>query len=231
LEFIYRWYIYFQWLVLFYTFEALMLTITSFQKKYPGSDHPVLSIPHFHLDKGIYWIKGENGSGKTSLIKSIAGLIPFTGSIAIDGYELHTNRMAYTKRVNYAEAEPQYPPFLTGRELVDFYKTTNGGELPVALMSSLGVEKFLHNKTAVYSSGMMKKLSLVLAFTGHPALILLDEPLIALDVEAVETLQQTIAAYYTQGVSFIITSHQPLSSAVIHYDDVFSINNQTLVKA
>lgn len=207
-----------------------MLTITSFQKKYPGSDAPVLSIDNFHLEKGIYWIKGENGSGKTSLIKSIAGLIPFKGSIAINGVELNTNRMAYTKLVNYAEAEPQYPPFLTGKELVDFYKSTNGGELPVALMAALGVEKFLHNKTAVYSSGMMKKLSLVLAFTGHPQLILLDEPLIALDMEAVDTLQHTIAAYYSKGVSFIITSHQPLSSAVIQYDGVFAIKNQTLVK-
>jgi len=209
----------------------IMLQLTSFQKKYPGTDHPVLNIPDCRLDKGIYWIKGENGSGKTTLIKSIAGLIPFTGSIAINGIELHRNRMAYTKLVNYAEAEPQYPPFLTGKELVDFYKSTNSGELPTTLMAALGVEKFLHQKTAVYSSGMMKKLSLVLAFTGNPQLILLDEPLIALDVEAVAALQQTIADYHRKGVSFIITSHQPLSNTVVHYDGVLAIKDQTLVPA
>jgi ABC-2 type transport system ATP-binding protein len=207
-----------------------MLTITSFQKKYPGSDEPVLSIPHFKLDKGIYWIKGENGSGKTSLIKSIAGLIPFSGSIAINEFELSKNRMAYTKTVNYAEAEPQYPAFLTGKELIDFYKSTKGGELPVDLIAVLGVEKFMHSKTAVYSSGMMKKLSLVLGFTGNPQLILLDEPLIALDTAAVEILQNTIAAYNKKGVSFIITSHQPLNNSIVQFDAGFIIKDKTLVQ-
>lgn len=207
-----------------------MLTINQFEKKYPGSDIPVLSIPDFHLHKGIYWIKGENGSGKTSLIKSIAGLLPFKGNIIVAGARLDKNRMAYTKLVNYAEAEPQYPPFLSGKELIDFYTSTNGHELPVALISALGVDKFMHNRTAVYSSGMMKKLSLVLAFTGTPQLVLLDEPLIALDTEAVDSLQNCIAAWHQKGVSFIITSHQPLSSTVITYDGVFAIKNQTLVK-
>ena len=207
-----------------------MLTISNFQKTYPGSSNPILNIPHFHLDKGIYWIKGENGSGKTSLIKSIAGLIPFTGNITINGFEMVKNRMNYTKAVNYAEAEPQYPPFLTGKELINFYTSTNGGGQPATLMSALGIEKFMHSKTGTYSSGMMKKLSLALAFTGHPQLILLDEPLIALDVEAVEVLQHSIAEAGKNGVSFIITSHQPLTSPVIQYDAVYTIKNQTLIK-
>jgi ABC-2 type transport system ATP-binding protein len=207
-----------------------MLTITSFQKKYPGNDEPVLSIPHFKLDKGIYWIKGENGSGKTSLIKSIAGLIPFAGSIAVNDVELSKQRMAYTKMVNYAEAEPLYPPFLTGKELIDFYKNTTGGDLPADLITALGVEKFMHNKTAVYSSGMMKKLSLVLGFTGNPQLILLDEPLIALDIAAVEILQLTIAAYNKKGVSLIITSHQPLNNSIVQFDARFIIKDKTLVQ-
>lgn len=205
-----------------------MLTITNFQKKYPGSDTVVLSIPDFRCEKGIYWIKGENGSGKTSLIKSIAGLIPFGGRIAINDFELSNNRMAYTKLVNYAEAEPLYPPFLTGRELMDFYKSTKGGNLPIALIAALGVEKFINNKTAVYSSGMMKKLSLVLGFTGNPQLILLDEPLIALDSESVEILQNTITTYSKKGVSFIITSHHPLNNEMVKFDASFIIKNQTL---
>lgn len=207
-----------------------MLTINQFQKKYPGSNAPVLSIDHLYLHKGIYWIKGENGSGKTSLIKSIAGLLPFSGSIAVNNVDLGKSRMAYTKLVNYAEAEPQYPSFLTGKELLSFYQSTNGGEWPNEIIRALGVDKFMQNKTGVYSSGMMKKLSLVLAFTGNPQLILLDEPLIALDVEAVEILQNTIAAYHQQGVSFIITSHQSLNTSIVQFNGCFSIKNQTLIQ-
>lgn len=192
-----------------------MLIISNFQKKYPGSSVPVLSISHLELLQGIYWIKGENGSGKTSLIKSIAGLIPFSGDITVNNINIHSKRMAYTAIVNYAEAEPQYPPFLNGKELIDFYLSAKGGHLPKDLLKALGVDKFMHNKTAVYSSGMLKKLSLLLAFIGEPVLILLDEPLIALDAAAVAVLQTTIAAYSNKGVSFIITSHQPMDNNLL----------------
>ena len=61
-----------------------------------------------------------------------------------------------------------------------------------------------------YSSGMLKKLSLVLAFIGNPVLILLDEPFITLDMDAVRGLQQLIEQKQAAGVSFCISSHQDL---------------------
>ncbi len=192
-----------------------MLNITNFQKKYGTSKEPVVSIPDCKLEKGIYWIKGTNGSGKTSLLKSIAGLIPFEGNILVDGCDIKNNRMDYLQQVNYAEAEPQYPLFLTGKELIDFYRSTKKGNFPDSLLSNLGIEKFMHQKTSTYSSGMLKKLSLVLAFIGNPTLVLLDEPLIALDVAAVEVLQAAIRQYNQTGVSFIITSHQLFNNELI----------------
>ena len=192
-----------------------MLKIEKFKKTYPGNTEPVLSIENFEIDTGIFWIKGENGSGKTSLLKSIAGLIPFEGCISVDGHDINRNRMAYTSLVNYAEAEPKYPPFLTGEELIGFYKATKHGNFPTLLSEQLGVEKFQHQKTGTYSSGMLKKLSLVLAFTGKPRLVLLDEPLVALDLAAVDALQTAIRKYFEEGVSFLITSHQHLDSALI----------------
>ncbi|MBL0359143.1 MAG: ATP-binding cassette domain-containing protein [Chitinophagaceae bacterium] len=207
-----------------------MLIISNYQKQYPGTDTPVLSITKLELAAGCYWIKGENGSGKTSLIKSIAGLLPCTGEIAVNGLNIRNNRMGYTKIVYYAEAEPQYPGFLTGKELMDFYFATKKGHLPHKLIKGLGVDQFMNSKTAVYSSGMMKKLSLVLGFTGNPALILLDEPLIALDAAAVDTLQHTITAYCNQGISFIVTSHQPLDNSIVKVDAGFIIKDKTLLK-
>lgn len=192
-----------------------MLTISNYQKKYPGNNNPVLSIESLYLNKGIYWLKGENGSGKTSLMKSIAGLIPFNGDILVNDLHIHKKRLEYAAIVNYAEAEPLYPLFLTGKELIGFYSSTKKGAFPQQLFNALGVEHFQHQKILTYSSGMIKKLSLVLAFIGNPLLILLDEPLIALDTASVTILQQTIAAYYAEGVSFIITSHQPLDETII----------------
>lgn len=58
---------------------------------------------------------------------------------------------------------------------------------------------------------MLKKLSLVLAFIGEPKWILLDEPLITLDVNAVNIILSTIKYFHQNGISFLITSHQSLS--------------------
>ncbi|MEO6550335.1 MAG: ABC transporter ATP-binding protein [Ferruginibacter sp.] len=205
-----------------------MLTITNFQKKYPGNAEPVLAINHFETGPGIYWIKGENGSGKTTLLKSIAGMIPFEGNINVNGLDLRNKRSVYTRIVNYAEAEPRYPAFLTGKEIIDFYSSTKGGHFPESLLKSLGVEKFMHQKTATYSSGMLKKLSLVLGFTGNASLLMLDEPLIALDVAAVEVLHTAISDYAQKGVSFIITSHQPLDNALVSGTTTLLLIQKTL---
>ncbi len=205
-----------------------MLTITNFIKKYAGSKSPVLTINNCEIVAGIYWIKGENGSGKTSLLKSIAGIIPFEGSISVNDMNIRTNRLDYAKSVNYAEAEPLYPAFLTGKELIDFYAATKGGHFPTALSANLGVEKYMHQKTATYSSGMLKKLSLVLAFIGDPVLILLDEPLIALDLAAVEVLQAAIRQLNEKGVSFLITSHQLFNSGLVACTTCLLLKEKTL---
>jgi len=64
-----------------------------------------------------------------------------------------------------------------------------------------------------YSSGMLKKLSLVLAFLGQPRLILLDEPLNTIDVESLEILYRWInEKYQNEKISFLLSSHQPLDA-------------------
>jgi ABC-2 type transport system ATP-binding protein len=191
-----------------------MVHIKKFKKSYPGNEAPVLLINDFEIAKGIYWVKGTNGSGKTSLFKSIAGILPFEGAISVNGMDLNHHRMQYASAVNYAEAEPKYPAFLSGKELIDFYKATKKGHFPEALFTDLGVDEFMDQKTGTYSSGMIKKLSLVLAFTGNAQLVLLDEPLVALDINAVDVLQSAIRQYAHTGVTFLITSHQPLNDAL-----------------
>lgn len=208
-----------------------MLNISDFRKIYHGNTEPVLSIPEYKIDTGIYWIHGENGSGKTSLMKSIAGLIPFEGAIEMDGLHIRHNRMAYAQIVNYAEAEPKYPPFLSGKELIGFYRSTKKGHFPEALLQALGVDKFMSQQTSAYSSGMLKKLSLVLAFTGSARLVLLDEPLVALDVAAVDTLQAAIDRYSKTGVTFLVTSHQPLDGKLVAGITNLSLKNKTLQAA
>jgi ABC-2 type transport system ATP-binding protein len=207
-----------------------MLKFEQYKKQFGGNT--VISIPELELGSGAYWLKGENGSGKTTLIKSIAGLIPFEGTITVGGKDIRKERAVYTSKVNYAEAEPLYPDFLTGEDLIRFYKGTKmGADAHVKhLVGAFGIGAYKDNKIGTYSSGMAKKLSLVLAFMGQPELILLDEPLITLDQEAVGALQSLIQGRRADGVSFLITSHQEISLGIISPSRL-SIKNKTLVTA
>ncbi len=190
-----------------------MIEFNNFRKRYKGSDEDVLNIPGLLLNNSVYWLKGKNGAGKTSLLKSIAGIIPFEGDVSVDGLSIVKNRIRYRLNVNYAEAEPLYPDFLTGSDLIDLYAYTKKAEASQvsALINIFDISAYKNRKLASYSSGMAKKLSLLLAFTGNPKLILLDEPFITLDPYALTVAGELIAEYYNKGTGFIIASHQGFS--------------------
>ncbi len=73
------------------------------------------------------------------------------------------------------------------------------------------MHRFLSMPVGTYSSGMAKKLSVMLAFIGRPSLILLDEPLATLDDEAIQAIPDLMNAYHKEfKTGFIFSSHQPL---------------------
>jgi len=188
-----------------------MLHFNQFEKSY--FNHLVLKIDNIKIPEGIFWIKGGNGSGKSTLLKAIAGILSFEGDIAISTIYLKDHGVSYRKLVNFAEAEPLYPEFLTGFEMVDLFAKAKGAvsDQEETLIAEMGMKPYIHNPLGSYSSGMLKKLSLVLAFLGQPKLILLDEPLNTIDVESLEILYRWInEKYRNEKISFLLSSHQPL---------------------
>jgi len=188
----------------------MMIEFKDFKKGFGGE--LLFDIEHLVLREKLYWLVGANGVGKTTLLKSIAGLIPFTGDILVDEINIRKEKMKFRLAVNYAEAEPVYPEFLSGQDLLNLYgysKKASSGQLNY-LVSKFQVDGYLKKMAGTYSSGMAKKLSLVLAFLGYPKLILLDEPFISLDQQAIMHLQQLISEYFDMGTSFLISSHQDL---------------------
>ena len=189
-----------------------MLYLSGIRKEFSGQ--LILAIPTLRFDEGIFWLRGGNGSGKTTLLKMIAGLIPFEGTIQLnEAIDLRENRVAYCKRVNYAEAEPLFPSFLSGYDLIHLFKKTKLAEETdvTNLIETFNIQSYLANPIGTYSSGMVKKLSLVLAFIGKPNVILLDEPLVTLEDHSIPILLSLINVYRIErNVTFLITSHQRL---------------------
>ena len=203
-----------------------MLYLAGVQKTY--SQRIILDIPELKIDGGIHWLKGSNGSGKSTFLKMICGIIPFDGNVEIENTNLKKNGVEYRRLVSYAEAEPLYPEFLTGEDLIRFYNSVRKAEPKKAdaLIEKFGIGGYYKNPIGTYSSGMTKKLSLVLAFIGKTKFIFLDEPFVTLDVATVQVLINTLNEFHQQGCHFIFTSHQspemdvlPLASELLAHNN------------
>jgi ABC-2 type transport system ATP-binding protein len=206
-----------------------MLTFKSFRKSY-GS-FSALKIPDLSLAPGIYWVKGVNGSGKSTLLKSIAGILAFDGDVLLDDISIKQQAVVYRKLVNFSEAEALFPEFITGAEMIDLFVGAKGGPKgqEQALIESMKMQSYVSKPVGSYSSGMLKKLSLLLAFLGEPKLILLDEPLITIDTASLEILYTWIAdRHRNHGTTFLLTSHQALDAEVLPEAKELLIEDQTL---
>jgi len=205
-----------------------MLELTSIQKSFSGK--PVLDIPSLRLEAGIYWLKGANGSGKSTLFKMLAGLLPGKGDFLIDGISQVKKPVAYRQLINHSPAEPVFPAFVSGDELTSFVTSVKKGmaQQVKEIKEFLEIGSYTANPTGSYSSGMLKKLSLLLAFIGQPRWILLDEPFTTLDMQAQKNLHALIANRHRSGVSFIITSHHDLETPDLRFTRVFRLKDAQL---
>ncbi len=213
-----------------------MLQFRSFYKRY-GSKL-VLDIPNLSLETGLYWLQGPNGSGKTTLLRILAGILPFNGDVFLQSpnqqnrVSLRRSPTSYRRLIAWADAEPQYPGFLTGYEVLDFYQNIlhpDAGQVK-RLIEGFGVGAWLDTRTAAWSSGMTKKLSLLLAFLGKPALILLDEPLTTLDAPGRTVFDEFVTSCQRdRGTSFLISSHQDIVSVMLAATRLLTINNGSIV--
>lgn len=200
-------------------------------EKYYGSSL-ALQIGEMNVQEGIHWVKGPNGSGKTTFFKILAALLPFKGKVVLDQtLDLRKKPVAYRMLVNYGEAEPLYPDFLTGLDLIRFVASAKKApeEQIKELSEQLGIGDFVTKSMGSYSSGMTKKLSLLLAFLGKPRWIILDEPLITLDQQAIANVYRMINEYHQErGTNFLLSSHQHFSRDAIPIHTLFEVANKTI---
>lgn len=185
-----------------------MLHLSNFEKRYPSGFGVV--IPELQLAQGIHVILGGNGSGKSTLLKALAGIHPAKGNVELNGISLFDQPMEFRRKIGFAPAEPTFPEFLNLHDLIAFVaKAKQASEVEISeLKAVFDVEEFLSYPIGGYSSGMLKKSALLLAFLGKPELVILDEPFTTIDANTQDQLIDLIKTKTEIGTSFLITSHQ-----------------------
>lgn len=143
----------------------------------------------------VYGLQGKNGSGKTMLMRAISGLIrPTSGRIVINGEQLHKN-ISIPRSIGLLLENPSLLPEYDASQNLKLLAKMQGGvpeEEIRQLIRDVGLEDAGHKKVEKYSLGMKQRLGIAAAILGSPDIILLDEPINAIDGEGVEEIRSLI---------------------------------------
>ncbi len=176
------------------------------------SDHPILHGVQFSVPSGqLMHVRGHNGAGKTTLLKLLAGLLPpALGDIQYNGYSIANNRSAYQQTLRYVGHKAGVSPLLTVRESAcyDVYASSNASF--ESLAQRLGLSGWEDVPCGLLSQGLRRRVALLRLLITPSTLWLLDEPLVALDQDAILILMDCFREHLDQGGQIVLTSHQPL---------------------
>lgn len=192
----------------------------------------VLNNINLYFESGkVYGLKGRNGSGKTMLLRAISGLIlPDKGTIKIDDKILGDD-LSFPPSVGVLIENPGYIPELSGKEnlknIADIKSVISDDEIN-EIMKYFDLEPESKKPVKKYSLGMKQKLGLCMAFMEDPELILLDEPMNALDEKAVNDLKDLILKKEKEGKLIIIASHD-LEDLEELTDEIIEMQNGEVV--
>ncbi|MDB6257305.1 ATP-binding cassette domain-containing protein [Lactobacillus amylovorus] len=166
----------------------------------------IINGASFTISPGeIVGLIGSNGAGKTTIMKTLLGLTKFTGKISFNDQEVTLNKHSALKSVGALIENPAIYPFLSGRDNLKLYSTDSKGMSK--LITRLGMDSYIDRKAKDYSVGMKQKLGIALALLNNPQLVILDEPMNGLDIEATISIRKLIHEYAAQGTAFLISSH------------------------
>ena len=175
------------------------------------ADHPVLS--DLSLDLGaneVVGLIGLNGAGKTTFIKTIAGLLPGyrLDSAAWDGHSFSFRDKSFKKSRYIVFAEDRSFQYFTFREYLAYVAASYGVPLPdvSGLVKGFHFEDYTDVLLKELSTGNLKKAYLITAFALRPELLLLDEPVNGLDFQSTEFLYQIMGGYKQYG-TLLFSSH------------------------
>lgn len=175
----------------------------------------------------IYGIVGLNGSGKTMLLRTIAGLLkPTSGKVYIDGKQMHKD-ISFPPDMGIIIEKPEMLNHMTGLENLKLLSEIKGivsQDKIISYMEMFGLDPKDKKPMKKYSLGMKQKVGIIQSIMEDQQLLILDEPFNALDEKTVKLVHEMLLKYREEGRLIIITSHHrtdidALCDEIVHLEE------------
>ena len=175
------------------------------------NDVTVLEDISLTLEAGtIYGLKGKNGCGKTMLMRMMAGVIyPTSGTVSIDGEILHKD-IAPPRSIGVLIENPAFLPGYTGQRNLELLAGLTGKADRTQIaktMNRVGLDPSDKRTYRKYSLGMKQRLGIACALMERPDLILLDEPINAIDEKGVPKIWEALQEEKQRGALIVLACH------------------------
>ena len=191
--------------------EGYAIDISGLNKSF-GDKHAVNDVS-IQVEQGeIFGFLGPNGSGKTTTIRLMCGLlVPDSGSGTCLGYDILRDSEQIKRHVGYMTQKFSYWEDLTIRENLDFvarmYEMPNRPEVVERALEGLGLTKQADQLAGSLSGGWKQRLALASCMLPNPKLLLLDEPTAGVDPGARRDFWEELFRLSAQGISILVTTH------------------------
>ena len=189
-----------------------LVEVKNIKKNY-GKNEAVKGISFKIKEDEILGLLGPNGSGKTTTIGMLLGLLkPTSGEILINGQKLEGNRIEILEQINFISPYIELPKKLTVKQNLTvygkLYKINNINERIEFLSEKLRLGQLLNSITGELSSGQKNRVSLAKALINEPKVLLLDEPTASLDPEVGDFVRSFLEDYKKEKkISILLASH------------------------
>ena len=212
-----------------------MLKITNLHKSYANKE--ILHGISLEVEDGhIFGFIGHNGSGKSTTIRSVVGILEYeSGMIEIDGLDIQKYPIEVKERTAFLPDNPDLYDNISAYQYLNFIGDMVGLEPNIRLKrienlaNDLEISEALGDKIKSLSHGMKQKVAIISAFMREPKLLVLDEPFVGLDPKATFILKNKMKELTAKGSSVFFSSHV-LETVQNLCDDVAILSGGHIVK-
>lgn len=192
---------------------AHIIQVTDLVKRY----QELIALDHFNLtvEEGeIYGLLGPNGSGKTTAIHSILGILKYDrGEVKVFGEPMHPNAYHLKRKIGMVPQDIALLEELTVRQNIDFFcglyvrNSAERRQMVEEAIDFVGLKKFVDFRPSKLSGGLKRRLNIACGIAHKPQLIFMDEPTVAVDTQSRNQILEGIKDLNRQGTTILYTTH------------------------